>query len=63
MKKDKELDLGAHVMDIVTSFTGFITARAVYFYGPTQYLVEGIDTTDRPIADWYTSDRLTEINE
>ena len=47
------------VEDSVTGLKGKITAYASY-YGmkPTQYYVEGIDSTGRPIGDWVDEYRL-----
>ena len=51
-------NLGVRVEDLVTHYKGRITARAEYLYGPNTYLVEGVDTTGRPIEFWVPEDRL-----
>lgn len=51
-------NLGHKVEDRVTHYRGKIAARAEYLYGPNTYLVEGLDTTNRPIEFWVTEDRL-----
>ena len=47
------------VMDVVTRYEGEITAVAYYYdRDQIQYLVEGIDSTGRPIAEWVDERRL-----
>lgn len=46
------------VKDKVTGYTGTITAKAEYLTGETRYLVENVDSTDRPIEFWYDESRL-----
>ena len=47
------------VIDLVTGYTGKVTAKCDY-YGkrPYQYLVESIDSTGRPCEYWVDSTRL-----
>ena len=47
-----------HVKDIYTGYEGVITARAEYATGEVSYLVEGIDSTGRPIEEWCNETRL-----
>ena len=53
-----KFNLGQKVEDRVTHYHGKITARAEYLHGPNTYLVEGVDTTGRPIEVWVAEDRL-----
>lgn len=47
------------VLDKITRLRGRVTGVA-YFFGhrPTQYLVEGIDSTGRPMAEWVDEERV-----
>lgn len=56
----KEFDYGEMVMDTVTGYVGKVTAYADY-YGKreAQYLVEGIDSTGRPIEWWVPENRVS----
>lgn len=50
---------GDVVEDSVTGLKGKITAYISYYdMKPTQYYVEGIDSTGRPIEDWIDVYRL-----
>lgn len=55
-----EFNYGDIVSDCITGYTGKVTAYA-HYYGkePDRYMVEGIDTTGRPISDWYEAHRLS----
>ena len=56
-------NFNSKVKDKVTGFTGTITARAEYAYTePRRYLVEGIDSTGRPVDCWIPEDRLVIYN-
>lgn len=55
------IKLGMEVKDIETGFTGIATARAEYLYNPPQILLEGIDTTGRPIEWWIPEARAQEV--
>ncbi len=44
--------LGDKVKDKITGYKGTITSVCFSINRPVSYLVEGIDTTDRPISDW-----------
>ncbi len=47
------------VKDVVTGYTGEITAVCHYFdREPRNFLVEGIDDTGRPINLWIREDRI-----
>lgn len=47
------------VKDIVTGYTGEITAVGYYFdRRPRTFLVEGIDNTGRPIEWWVDEHRI-----
>ena len=50
------------VRDTVTGYEGVITAKAEYISRETQYLVESIDNTGRPIEWWEPAGRLEHIN-
>lgn len=55
---------GDKVRDQVTGYVGRVTARCSYFGNRmTQYLVEGIDSTGRPIEQWCDSARLALFKE
>ena len=60
---EKNIKLGAKVRDKVTKFEGCVTARAEYLYDKPRVLVEGIDSTGRPIEWWYDESRVTEVQE
>lgn len=51
------------VKDTVTGFTGKVTGYAVYTTGSSTVLVEGIDSTNRPIEWWFNVERVTEVGE
>ena len=55
---------GDTVKDSVTGYVGKVTAKCD-FYGrrPTQYLIESIDSTDRPIEWWVDNTRLSLFKE
>lgn len=56
---ESKFEYGDKAVDKVTSYTGVVTGYCHYFgKQPDQYLVEGIDTTGRPISDWYEESRL-----
>lgn len=47
------------VMDTITHYEGEITAVAYYYdIDQIRYLVESIDSTGRPIAEWIDEERL-----
>lgn len=47
------------VRDKITGYTGEITAVGYYFdYEPRRFLIEGIDSTGRPIEYWVREDRI-----
>jgi heat shock protein HspQ len=50
--------LGDKVKDKITSYKGIITSVCFSINRPVSYLVEGIDTTGRPISDWVDEHRL-----
>lgn len=58
MMNSFKFELGTKVEDRVTHFKGRITGRCEYSYGVNSYLVESIDTTNRPIEMWVAEDRL-----
>jgi len=46
-------------MDTITHYEGEITAVAYYYdIDQIRYLVESIDSTGRPIAEWIDEERL-----
>lgn len=51
-------NLGESVKDVNTGYSGKITARCEYITDRRSYLVENIDTTDRPIEWWIEEERL-----
>ena len=50
--------LGDKVKDKITGYKGTITSVCFSINRPVSYLVEGIDTTGRPISDWIDEHRL-----
>lgn len=50
--------LGDKVKDKITGYKGIITSVCFSINRPVSYLVEGIDTTGRPISDWVDEHRL-----
>ncbi len=54
-----KFEYGQKVTDKVTGYKGIITAIG-YYYGkrPATYMVEGIDTTGRPVEWWVAEDRV-----
>lgn len=56
-------DLLDKVTDSVSGFGGAITGMARHLHHPRQYLVEGLDTTGRPISEWLAEERLTKVEE
>ena len=58
-----KFELGVVAVDSTTTLKGKITGRAEYLHAPNGYLVEGIDSTGRPIAEWITEERLREVEE
>lgn len=50
--------LGDKVKDKITGYKGTITSVCFSINRPVSYLVEGIDTTGRPISDWVDEHRL-----
>jgi hypothetical protein len=58
-----KLELGNIVVDETTTLEGKVTGRVEYLHAPNGYLVEGIDSTGRPIAEWITEVRLSIIGK
>ena len=56
---DCAFEYGDVVTDTVTGFCGKVTG-CCHYYGkrPDSYLVEGIDSTGRPIENWIDLTRL-----
>lgn len=57
----KMIKLGIQAEDIETGFTGIVTGRVEYLYNPSQVLLEGIDTTGRPVEWWVSELRVKEV--
>ena len=55
--------LGLYVKDIVTGFSGRVTAIALYLTGSTRYQIESLDGTGRPVEWWFDEERLRNIDE
>jgi hypothetical protein len=55
--------LGVEAKDIVTGFTGIVTARATYLTGCDQYVLSpGVDDDGKvPEAHWFDENRLVVI--
>lgn len=51
-------ELGEKVRDKITHYFGIITARAEYLDNNRSYLVEGKDSTGRPIEHWISEYRI-----
>lgn len=56
-----DLWLGKEVKDTLTGYIGKVTAVALYITSETRLLVEGIDTTGRPIEWWIDEKRVAVI--
>lgn len=59
MKKTVTVEdlLGREVTDSITGYTGKATGVATYIKGPSMVLVEGLDSTGRPMSDWILEER------
>ena len=55
---ETRFSLGNRVKDKITGYKGTITSVCFSINRPVSYLVEGIDTTGRPISDWIDERRL-----
>jgi hypothetical protein len=55
---ETRFSLGNKVKDKITGYKGTITSVCFSINRPVSYLVEGIDTTGRPISDWVDGQRL-----
>lgn len=55
---EMKFSLGDKVKDKITGYKGTITSVCFSINRPVSYLVEGIDTTGRPISDWIDEHRL-----
>lgn len=55
---EMKFSLGDKVKDKITGYKGTITSVCFSINRPVSYLVEGIDTTGRPISDWVDEHRL-----
>ena len=55
------IHLGDVVRDNITGFSGTVTAKTVYIHREPLYLVECVDTTNRPIEWWCEESRLIVI--
>ena len=53
-----KFNLKDYVEETITGFTGRITAIAFYVDREPMYLIENIDTTNRPIDYWYGESRI-----
>lgn len=51
--------LGMLARDIVTGFTGTITARVEYLGAQPRYRVEACDHNGKPIEEWFDEGRLS----
>ena len=58
-----KFEKGDKVRDKISGFVGVISGFS-YFYGMEKdsYLVEGIDTTGRPIREWIIAGKLVKVN-
>lgn len=59
MNNNFKFELMETVVDEVTDYSGFVTARAEYVTGEKSYLVEAMDTTGNPTEFWCNENRLT----
>lgn len=57
-KMGEKIQLGQKVKDSITGFVGTVTARCEYVTSPVHVLVEGIDSTGRPIERWFEESRM-----
>lgn len=59
-----EITYKTHVRDNVTGYSGKVTAICHYYHKrPDSVLVEGIDTTGRPIEWWTDVERIEILGE
>ena len=54
--------LNESVEDYVTGLKGIITARAEYIDRPNHYLIESMDSTERPIEAWFPEERINPVS-
>ena len=57
------IELGMKVKNIDNGFVGTVTGSCHYIHRETQYLVESIDTTGRPMSEWCSFEQLEYIKE
>ena len=57
------IELGMKVKNIDNGFVGIVTGICQYMHRETQYLVESIDTTGRPMNEWCSFEQLEYIEE
>lgn len=64
IEMDDIYDYGTMVLDSVTGYHGKVTAHITY-YGMREnsYLVEGLDSTGRPITEWIDCNRCDDLTE
>ena len=55
--------MGSKVRDNITDYEGTVTGFASYRSGINQVLVEGTDTTGRPIEWWVDVERISKVHE
>lgn len=55
-------NLSDTVKDIVTGFSGVITARAEYLNGESIYLLEA-KVDNKPVVEWFPEGRLEVVTE
>lgn len=55
-------NLSDTVKDIITGFSGVITARAEYLNGESIYLLEAV-VGNKPVIEWFPEGRLKRVTE
>jgi hypothetical protein len=53
----EKIQLGAKVKDSLTGFVGTVTARCEYLNGGPRVMLEGNDSTGRPVEHWFNESR------
>jgi len=57
-------EYGTLVRDVITGYCGTVTGYAHYYdRRENSYLVEGIDSTGRPIESWIPENRIERVKQ
>ena len=55
--------LGIVAQDVVTGYSGRVTALALYITGEITYLIENVDSTGRPCDYWVNESRIVVLDD